>query len=50
MKKITTLLFLLGFSNFIEAKPVTVTVNVPGGYVRTDRWEDPSTCRTFDRI
>lgn len=43
-------MFLIGLSNFIEAKPVTVTVNVPGGYVRTDRWEDPSSCKTFDRI
>ncbi|MCC6721022.1 MAG: hypothetical protein IT243_02385 [Bacteroidia bacterium] len=55
-----TILYLLLFfySSFVSSKsntinqqrPVTVTIEVKGGFIRTDRWEDPSTCRTFDRI
>ncbi|PCJ66758.1 MAG: hypothetical protein COA58_04675 [Bacteroidetes bacterium] len=51
MKKVfKTIVIMLGLVSFAQAAPVTVTINVPGGFVRTDRWEDPSTCRTFDRI
>tara|TARA_B110000503_G_scaffold138643_1_gene225236 strand:- start:2586 stop:2984 length:399 start_codon:yes stop_codon:yes gene_type:complete len=49
-KVIKSLFLLLASVSMVQAAPVTVTVNVPGGFVRTDRWEDPSTCRTFDRI
>jgi hypothetical protein len=49
MKKVfQTTFLLLATAMVAEAAPVTVTIN--GGYLRTDRWTDPSTCRTFDRI
>lgn len=43
-------LFCFSFSLNSFSAPVTVTVDVDGGFIRTDRWTDPSTCRTFDRV
>ncbi|NUM31058.1 MAG: hypothetical protein HUU47_01890 [Bacteroidetes bacterium] len=50
MKKIIQTLLLLVSGYLTQAKPVTVTINYPGLYIRTERWTDPSTCTTFDKI
>jgi hypothetical protein len=50
MKLLTTLLLLFALLIDVNAKPVTITINKPGKFEKTERWEDPSTCRTFDKI
>jgi hypothetical protein len=43
-------LLILPFIGYSQVPPVIVTYTEPGGYIRTDRWYDPSSCTTIDRI